>query len=298
MAGMALWQLDSSTAERLHRDAQAERWGVLVETFARAIERGVHHALGDGPPEPARLERHLKGLRLDDLALACACAEGRDDAWEHFVREYRPGLYRAAAAIDPTGGARDLADALYAELFGLSERDGARFSHFAYFHGRSSLATWLRAVLAHRHVDRTRAGRRTAPLPEDESPAALAAPAAAQPPEQARFVGLLRTALVAALGRLDPRGRLRLACYYAQGLTLAQIGRTLGEHEATVSRQLARTRATLRDDVERQLRDAGLNDTAVTECFAAVAADPGPLDLADLLAPAEGKNPVGGRSRS
>ena len=118
------------------------------------------------------------------------------------------------------------------------------------------------------------------------------------PPDHSRFVELLRGALTAALGRLDPRGRLRLACYYAQGLTLAQIGRTLGEHEATVSRQLARTRAAVRDDVVRQLREAGLNDDAVSECLAAVAGDPGPLDLAELLAPAEGKNPVGGRSTS
>ena len=172
-------------------------------------------------------------------------------------------LYRAAAAIDPSGGARDLADALYAELFGLSQRDGARRSHFEYFHGRSSLATWLRAVLAQRHVDRARAGRRGGAAAGGRVAGRAGRAGPAQPPDQARFVGLLRTALAAALGRLDPRGRLRLACYYAQGLTLAQIGRTLGEHEATVSRQLARTRAALRDDVERQLREAGLNDAAV-----------------------------------
>ena len=174
MAGMALWQLDASAAERLHRDAKAAQWGVSVDTLARAIERGVRHVFGDDPPEPARLDRHLKSLRLDELALACACAEGRDEAWEHFIREYRPGLYRAAAAIDPSGGARELADALYGELFGLSQRDGTRRSHFEYFHGRSSLATGCARC--------SRSGTWTGrvpcaaphPLPEDESPAALA----------------------------------------------------------------------------------------------------------------------------
>jgi hypothetical protein len=80
-------------------------------------------------------------------------------------------------------------------------------------------------------------------------------------------------------------------------LTLAQIGRGLGEHEATVSRQLGKARTRVREDVERQLREAGLNDAAVAECLAAVAADPGPLDVADLLEPAGGKNPDSGRSR-
>ena len=296
MDEMAPWRLDAATAERLHRVARGEQWGVSRDSFARAIERGVRHAFGGDPPEPSQLERHLASLRLEDLALACSCADGHDAAWEHFIREYRPVLYRAASAIDASGGARDLADALYAELFGLTERDGTRRSHFEYFHGRSSLATWLRAVLAQRSVDRARAARRLAPLP-DEEPAAPLRPGTSRSADHGRFVTLLRTALAAAVGRLAARDRLRLACYYAQDLTLAQIGRTLGEHEATVSRQLGKARKSVRADVERQLREAGLNDAAIVECFAAVADDPGPLDVADLLEPAGGKNPDPGRSR-
>jgi len=67
-------------------------------------------------------------------------------------------------------------------------------------------------------------------------------------------------------------------------LTLAQIGRALGEHEATVSRNLARARREIRADVERQLRDdAHMNPSQIDECFAAVVEDVGPLDIADLL---------------
>jgi RNA polymerase sigma factor (sigma-70 family) len=295
MDEMAPWRLDASTAERLHRVSRAEQWGVSRDTFARAIERGVRHAFGGDPPEASQLDRHLASLRLEDLALACACADGHDAAWDHFIRAYRPVLYRAASAIDASGGARDLADALYAELFGLTERDGARRSHFEYFHGRSSLATWLRAVLAQRSVDRARAARRLAPLPDEEP--APPRPVTSGSADHGRFVALLRTTLAAALGRLEPRERLRLACYYAQNLTLAQIGRALGEHEATVSRQLGKARKSVRADVERQLREAGLNDAAIAECFATVADDPGPLDVADLLEPAGGKNPDPGRSR-
>ena len=87
-----------------------------------------------------------------------------------------------------------------------------------------------------------------------------------------------------AVDRLDSRGRLRLGCYYVQELTLAEIGRLVGEHEATVSRQLARTRRALREDVERQLRvDHGLSEAQVAECFAAASEDAGPLDLGQLL---------------
>src|SRR6185436_18147660 len=111
---------------------------------------------------------------------------------------YRPVLYRAASAIDPAGGARDLADALYAELFGLTERDGARRSHFEYFHGRSTLATWLRAVLAQRNVDRARAARRLEPLPDEESAAAAPAPPVSRSADHGRFVALIRAAITAA----------------------------------------------------------------------------------------------------
>jgi RNA polymerase sigma factor (sigma-70 family) len=216
---------------------------------------------------------------------------GDEAAWERFVREYRPALYKAAAAIDPTGGARDLADALYGELFGLQERDGVRQSLFRYFQGRSSLATWLRAVLAQRYVDRLRASRRLDPLPEDSE---IPAPAAAgeSDGDRARLFGLTRDALAAAVARLDPRDRLRLGLYYAQDMTLAAIGKLLREHEATVSRQLARTRRTIREDVEHQLKSAhGLDDRTIGECFQAMLADPGSLDVFELTGSAAGGRP-------
>jgi len=206
MAEMAPWRLDTATAERLHRVARAEQWGVSRDTFARAVERGVHRTFSGDPPDRSQLERHLSSLRLEELALACACAGGHEGAWEHFIREYRPILYRAASAIDPSGGARDLADALYAELFGLTERDGIRRSHFEYFHGRSSLATWLRAVLAQRSVDRARASRRLAPLPDDEPPS-TAPGAEPRSADHGRFIVLLRTALASAVGSLLPAER-------------------------------------------------------------------------------------------
>ena len=144
---------------------------------------------------------------------------------------------------------------------GCSRRASAR-SLFRYFHGRSSLSTWLRAVLAQRHVDFIRSTRRLEPLAESEGdegdktdPMAIAAARFAAPidPERTRWLAVMRRAMARAVARLTPRDRLRVGCYYAEELTLAQIGRQLGEHEATVSRHLKRTRRALRDDVEREL---------------------------------------------
>jgi RNA polymerase sigma-70 factor, ECF subfamily len=219
----------------------------------------------------------------DDLQLARLCADGDERAWERFVREYRPILYRAADALDRTQGAREIADSLYAELYGIKTAAGERQSLLRYYQGRSSLATWLRAVLAQRYVDRMRVQRRVEPLPaetDENGPARSEEPN----PERTRYFTLVRDALSRAVAALAPRDRLRLGCYYVQELTLAQTGRIMNESEASASRGLARSRKTIRREIERQLRDeAGLSDPQIAECFASVADDPGPLDLKQVI---------------
>jgi len=179
---------------------------------------------------------------------------------------------------------RFLARRIDAQQAAQIQRAGERQSLFRYFHGRSSLTTWLRAVLAQRHVDRLRADRRLQALPDDESPEALPAPRQTIDPERQRNLTLMCEVLERAVATLAARDRLRLACYYAQELTLAETGRILGEHEATTSRQLARTRKLIRDEVQRQLKvERGLTDAEIAECFDSVADDAGTLDLQSLL---------------
>lgn len=233
----------------------------------------------------------MNEIHAADLELARQCAAGEEKAWERFMIEYRPLLYRAADALDPSGSARDLADCLYADLYGIPEGESERRSLFRYFQGRSSLATWLRAVLAQRYVDRLRTERRLEPLPDEERAPHRHEGARIEPPDpdRSRHLARLRRALARAVERLASRDRLRLGCYYVQELTLAETGRLLEEHEATVSRQLARTRRALRQDVERQLREAGFTDAQMAECFEAAAEDAGPLDLKQMLGAAEAR---------
>lgn len=271
-----------SSAKRLYDRAGAARWGLPLEPFREALSRSAAQHFKAAAPSPADVDRYLGSLHLDDLALACACAAGLEPAWDHFVREFRPTLYRAADAIAPDGGARDLADGLYGDLFGLRERNGERQSLFRYFHGRSSLSTWLRAVLAQRFVDRMRAQRRTEPLIDDERVPAVVR---AGGPDDSTCRAAVRAALTEALDQLAARDRLLLGCYYSQGMKLAAIGRMLREHEATVSRHLSRIREGLRSTIEQALRTrAGYDSAASSDCLRSVMSDAGDLDLGALLA--------------
>jgi len=125
--------------------------------------------------------------------------------------------------------------------------------------------------------------RRQDPLPEDESPDAIAAPRDEADPRRVDYIRAMRGSLTAAVAALAPRDRLRLRCYYAQNLTLAQIGRMLNESEATASRHLSRVRREVRATVERDLRAQRLSDAEIADCFAVVVSDSAYLDMAQIM---------------
>lgn len=276
--------IDAALVSRLWRDAGAARWSLSNAQFTAVIERSLEHRFRVGEPDAATTRAYLESLHVTDLALAAACALGNEAAWEHFVLQFRPVLYRLAIALGGERG-RELADSLYADLFGLEERDGERRSLFRYYHGRSSLTAWLRAVLAQRVVDRARADKHLQPLPDTDAPGAEAeTPSGASlDPHRPQYLASVRDALQDALDSLDPRDRLRLAMYYLQGVKLAAIGRVLGESEATVSRKLDRVRHLLREVVEQRLRAAGMQPAQVALAFEYAASD-WPFDLGSALA--------------
>jgi len=288
--------------EWLYAESKAGRWGLSRDRFAASLERSAEKRLAGGTLSPEKLDEYFTALHLEDLALATACMEDCEPAWDHFVSTFRPYLRAAAAAVlrcsSASSEACDLADSLFAELYGLA--DGARRerSLFRYFHGRSSLKTWLRAVLAQRHIDAIRAGRRFESLDDDEAkPSANKIPksVSVQPsdPQRERYASLFVRALQSALAALDPRDEQRLRLYYAQQQTLAEIGRQLSEHESSVSRNLDRIRIALRRAVEETLRngcpavngfaaDLGLSDAQISLCFEYASADAS-FDLEKLL---------------
>ena len=174
--------IPENLARRLHREAQAERWSVPLGRFTEALQASADRAT------PADVARYSSGLHLEDLALACACAAATNRRGSTSSASTGPCCTAPPTRIDPTGRARELADSLYADLYGIRERDGERQSLFRYFHGRSSLATWLRAVLAQRHVDALRADRRVEPLADEEPADALpTSPITPPDPDRVRY---------------------------------------------------------------------------------------------------------------
>jgi RNA polymerase sigma-70 factor (ECF subfamily) len=230
---------------------------------------GLLEASNATPATPKEQAVFFRGLRVGDLALARACARGNERAWEHFVAVYRQPLTRAAIAI--TGSetlGRDLADQLYAELYGLNVRDGQRRCPLLSYRGRGSLMGWLRTTLAQRHVDHYRRARREKPIADFDGPAP-------DPPPQtpARELSLLEQAIAEAVRAREAEDRYLLASYYLDEQTLLEIARVLGVHEATVSRKLRRAEKEIRKQISKYLQRGGMSRRAAEEAMGADARD-------------------------
>src|SRR5262249_56414706 len=71
----------------------------------------------------------------------------------------------------------ELADSGVAEFYGLGDGKNGERSLFRYFHGRSSLKTWLRAVMAQRQIDTVRVLKRFVSLDEPDGDGKVHEPA-------------------------------------------------------------------------------------------------------------------------
>jgi RNA polymerase sigma-70 factor (ECF subfamily) len=246
-----------------------EEFGSVLTSVGEKVNYGL--AAGDSPDAEQRAT-FLRSLHLSELALAQACVLGRDAAWQRFLNSYRSLLTQAAIAI--TGSAsvgHELADSLYAELYGLRELEGHRRSPLASYSGRGSLPGWLRTTLAQRHVDHHRRTRREAPLDDVDPPAAEASslPASGE-------LSRLKEAVSLSLRSLPAEDRFMLSAYFLDRQSLLQISRVIGVHEATVSRRLKRLVADLRKQLIHHLQSGGLSKRAAEE---ALGTDPRDIEL-------------------
>ncbi len=268
--------LEPDLIQELWLAAEGAGYGLTCEEFGSVLTfvgEKVNYGLAAGSsPDAAHRATFLRSLHLSELALAHSCVLGRDAAWQRFLNAYRSSLTQAAIAI--TGSAtvgHELADSLYAELYGLRELDGQRRSPLASYSGRGSLLGWLRTTLAQRHVDYHRRTRREAPLDNVDPPAAEASSS----PASAELLRL-KDAVSRSLRALPAEDRFVLSAYFLDRQSLLEISRVIRVHEATVSRRLKRLVADLRKQLVHNLQSGGLSKRAAEE---ALGADPRDIEL-------------------
>jgi RNA polymerase sigma-70 factor, ECF subfamily len=237
-------------------ESGAESYGIPPQNFQQIVAAVVIRYTEDAN-EAERLEV-VATLRVGELVLARACTAGNEHAWDVFLARFRASLYETAYRIakdDATG--RELADGLYAELYGIPNREGRRISKLDYYTGRGSLEGWLRTVLARQHIDRCRTHAKDVSL-EEQIEAGVGF-AASPPVEIAEMDDRVTTAVAQTLAEVGNEEHFLLASYYLDQRTLANIGRQLGVHESTISRKLEKLTGKLRKRLRKRLQTAGIN---------------------------------------
>ncbi|HJY30620.1 MAG TPA: sigma-70 family RNA polymerase sigma factor [Pyrinomonadaceae bacterium] len=266
----------------------------LAPRIAAAVDK---YLLRDDPHvSEAEIAKFIDELQADDLCLIIACERGDENAWNDLVERFTTTVRSAArSASSNEDAAEDLAQSIWAELYGLRTRkDGAPASKLAYYSGRGSLAGWLRAVVGQLAVDTFRKQSRLVQTEEDadldrlahdaslgEGQAVLAGIPTPEESMSNRFAQAdMQQALNTAVQELAAEDRLLVKLYYFDNLRLREAGAVLGVHEATASRRLTRIQTDLRKRVAKILIDErGWTQTETEKSFAEVAQH---LDIAQI----------------
>lgn len=259
MPGTRMAQAIMEAFERCQRRFPTVR--LPIEVYEARINEILSPGLGP-TDEAAKAETFAK-IHHEDLYLAIACSHNDRVAWEHFADDYAPLLRNfAAQACRNSSESEDLAQEITARLLRDKER-------LAGYNGRGSLAGWLRVIVSHAAIDRFRRTNRLTSLEELQERGSEAVP---QNPEKrkedetldSRWGPVFTRVAADCLRRLPARDRLLLCLYYLQNVSLKDLGRQFGIHEATASRWLERIRRDMRKQVERELRKKhGLGSTEI-----------------------------------
>jgi RNA polymerase sigma-70 factor (ECF subfamily) len=195
----------------------------------------------------ARAEDDVGRLEVEDLFLACACAQGNERAIRAFHERFDPeigvALHRLGVTAD---AAKDVRQAVVSKLF---LGDAPKIASYS---GRGSLAHWVRAVAAREALGVRRTAARRDRLLD------AAGDLAPEDPElgflKQRYRGEFREAFGRALAGLSDEDRVVLRHRFVDELTLDQLAAACGVHRATAARWLSRIRNDLLDATRGELQ--------------------------------------------
>ena len=259
---------------------------ILIPRIRAAVNK---YLLKDDPNASVEaITDFIEKLQADDLCLIVACEQGNQKAWSDLVERFSITVRSAArSASSNEEGAEDLAQSIWAELYGLRVReDGRPAGKLAYYSGRGSLAGWLRAVVAQLAIDQHRKQSRLVQTEEDSDFDRIIQ----QGPDENKWSGHggvvnpelelskklagaeMQEALAESFKQLAAEDRLLVKLYYFDGLRLREAGAVLGVHEATASRRLTRIHADLRRQVEKTLmEEKGWSNPETQRAFSDIA---------------------------
>jgi RNA polymerase sigma-70 factor, ECF subfamily len=264
--------------ERLYRNGYSCHGDLQVGLKEFEVQLGVivEESLGENATSDNAV-RIINSLHGNDLYLALACAQQSPMAWDRFTSIYRKYIHDLTAFVCPVKSVvYELAETILTDLF-LPDRSGC--SRIASYDGRSSLATWLRAIICHRVInERERKFNGMTQFNDDifekaDERALLSIETALR---SSRYQKFIIDSLEQACNVLTDRERLMLLLRYDNGLQLGQIGHLFGLHQATITRQFERIQAKIREVIVSQLTHKyGLSQSAIDECLAEIVENPG-----------------------
>ena len=218
---------------------------------------------------------HRNARDNDDAALVQRCLAEEGDAWRELVERHRPAMIDMARRVLSAGQAVDLVDAVIVDLW--------QRRKLAAYEGRSSLRTWLGAVVVNAALNerRARASRPEAAARADDPEPIVLGPVDV---ERHQLSALLQDAIAA----LSASEKALVLMYYEQGLTLDAIAAVFAASKSTLSRRLRDAREHILTEATRLATARGTTIEALRQ-----GVDLGQLELDLRTACAAGRDRFG-----
>jgi RNA polymerase sigma-70 factor (ECF subfamily) len=193
----------------------------------------------------------LTDLAVEDLYLACACAEGARGAAPAFERRFGRVIRRAVSRVLDTPDERQEAEQRAWQHLLVGGSDGP--PRITQYLGQGPLEKWVSVASMRIAISLGRAESAERRLREK----AIAESSGVDP--EALFMkrevrDAFERAVTEALAKLKPRERLVLKLYLVSGSTLDQIGRSLGVSRQAVTKTLTRARENVVREVEASVQ--------------------------------------------
>jgi RNA polymerase sigma-70 factor len=234
-------------------------------SYSSHLNSIIQRHLGEDATPGAR-SAFVSTLHTTDLYLAAACAHSSELAWVRFSETYKRLIQYLAQSHCPTMAAADeLASGILSYLY-LPDSSGR--TRIASYDGRSSISTWLAAIVHHRAVkERRRKVNNAERLDRFRDKIDLWTEVKIGLQIRSATYGHAIDQAIEKSGKsLTERERFILLLRYQDGISGTEIATILNVHASTVTRQLQGIYEKLRSAIVASLaEDHGLNPAAVEE---------------------------------